>query len=82
MNILLTGGAGYIASHAAIVLMQAGHSVVLYDNLCNSSKSVVLNLEKILGRTVVFVEGDIQNTSLLKAAMQNYKIDTVFILLA
>jgi len=77
MNILLTGGAGYIASHAAIVLMQAGHSVVLYDNLCNSSKTVILNLEKILGRTVVFVEGDIQNTSLLKATMQNYKIDTV-----
>ena len=77
MNILLTGGAGYIASHAAIVLMQAGHSVVLYDNLCNSSKTVILNLEKILGRTVVFVEGDIQNTSLLKATMQNYKVDTV-----
>jgi UDP-glucose 4-epimerase len=82
MNILLTGGAGYIASHAAIVLMQAGHSVFIYDNLCNSSKTAILNLKKILGVAVEFVEGDIQNTSLLKAAMQNYKIDTVFILLA
>lgn len=77
MNILLTGGAGYIGSHTAIVLIQAGHSVVLYDNLCNSSKSAILNLEKILGRAVVFVEGDIQNTSLLNATMRNEKIDGV-----
>jgi UDP-glucose 4-epimerase len=77
MNILLTGGAGYIGSHTAIVLMQAGHSVVLYDNLCNSSNSAILNLEKILGSTVAFVEGDVQNTSLLKATMQNHNIDAV-----
>jgi UDP-glucose 4-epimerase len=77
MNILLTGGAGYIGSHTAIVLMQAGHSVIIYDNLCNSSKPAIVNLEKILGRSVAFVEGDIRNTSLLKATMQNNKIDTV-----
>jgi len=77
MNILLTGGAGYIGSHTAIVLMQTGHSVVVYDNLCNSSGSVILNLEKILGGPVAFVQGDVQDISLLKATMQNHKIDTV-----
>lgn len=77
MNILLTGGAGYIGSHTAIVLMQAGHSVVVYDNLCNSSKSAILNLEKILGGSVAFVQGDVQDISLLKATMQNHKIDAV-----
>lgn len=77
MNILLTGGAGYIGSHTATVLFQARHSIVVYDNLCNSSKLAILNLEKILGTAVAFVEGDVQNTSLLKATMQNHKIDVV-----
>lgn len=77
MNILLTGGAGYIGSHTVVALMQAGHSVVVYDNLSNSSQSVILILEKILGAAVAFVEGDVQNTSLLKATMRNYKIDAV-----
>jgi len=77
MNILLTGGAGYIGSHTAMVLMQAGYSVVIYDNLSNSSKTAILNLEKILGAAVAFVEGDIRNSSLLKATIRNHKIDAV-----
>jgi len=77
MNILLTGGAGYIGSHVAIVLSEAGHSVVIYDNLCNSSKLVIGQLEKILNKEVVFVEGDIRNTSLLEGTIRNHKIDAV-----
>jgi UDP-glucose 4-epimerase len=50
MNILLAGGAGYIGSHNAVVLSQAGHEVVLLDNFCNSRKSVLERLEKILGK--------------------------------
>ena len=53
MNILLTGGTGYIGSHAAIVLINAGYNVVLYDNLCNSKKDVVPRLEKITDRKSV-----------------------------
>ncbi len=49
MNILLTGGTGYIGSHTAVVLAEAGHEVVLLDNFCNSKKSVLDRLEKILG---------------------------------
>jgi UDP-glucose 4-epimerase len=77
MNILLTGGTGYIGSHTVIALMQAGHVIVVYDNLSNSSQSVILTLEKILGREVAFVEGDVQNTVLLKATLRNHKIDAV-----
>jgi UDP-glucose 4-epimerase len=40
MNILLTGGTGYIGSHAAVVLLEADHEVVLYDNLCNSQRDI------------------------------------------
>ena len=47
MNVLLTGGTGYIASHAAVVLMQMGHQVVLYDNLSNSSDGVLTKLTQI-----------------------------------
>ncbi|MEY3998010.1 MAG: UDP-glucose 4-epimerase, partial [Pseudomonadota bacterium] len=45
MPILLTGGTGYIASHTAVVLMQMGHEVVLYDNLSNSQESVLARLQ-------------------------------------
>jgi len=48
MNILLTGGTGYIGSHTAVVLTEAGHRVVLYDNFCNSQPDVVQRLEKIM----------------------------------
>ena len=46
MNILLTGGVGYIGSHTAVILAQAAHQIVLLDNLCNSLKQTVARLEK------------------------------------
>lgn len=77
MNILLTGGTGYIGSHAAIVLAQASHNIVLFDNLCNSSKDVVQRLEKIINKRIAFIEGDVRNTELLVEVMYDYKIDAV-----
>jgi UDP-glucose 4-epimerase len=77
MNILLAGGAGYIGSHTAVVLSEAGHEVVLFDNFCNSSKSVLIGLEKILQKSIVHVEGDIRDTSLVAKTLLNYKIDAV-----
>ena len=68
MNILLTGGTGYIGSHTATVLAQAGHQVVLFDNLSNSSITVLDRLERITGQRLPFVQGDIRNTALLDAA--------------
>lgn len=77
MNILLTGGAGYIGSHTAVVLSQAGHEVVLLDNFCNSRKSVLERLQKIVGKALPCVEGDVCDTALVAKALQDYKIDAV-----
>jgi UDP-glucose 4-epimerase len=77
VNILLTGGAGYIGSHTAVVLSEAGHEVVLLDNLFNSRKSVLERLQIILGKLLPCVEGDVRDTSLVIKTLQDYKIDAV-----
>ncbi len=77
MNILLTGGAGYIGSHTAVVLSQAGHKVVLLDNFCNSRKSVLERLQKILGKALPCIEGDVRDTALITKILQDYSIDAV-----
>lgn len=77
MNILLTGGAGYIGSHAAVVLSEAGHEVVLFDNFCNSRKSVFDRLQRILGKALPCIEGDVRDTALVSKTLQDYRIDAV-----
>ena len=77
MNILLTGGTGYIASHTAVELTNAGHRVILYDNLANSNISVVDQLEKITGVRLPFVEGDTRHTSLLASTLTFYDVEAV-----
>lgn len=77
MNILLTGGVGYIGSHTAVILAQAAHQIVLLDNLCNSLKQTVARLEKIIGKPVTFIEGDVRDTALLIKVMQEHRIESV-----
>jgi UDP-glucose 4-epimerase len=77
MNILLTGGLGFIGSHAAIVLTEAGHQVVILDNFCNSHQSVIERLAKILGKTFPCHEGDVRDTVLVKKVLKDYQIDVV-----
>ena len=77
MKILLTGGTGYIGSHTAVVLMQAGHDIVLYDNLSNSSASVVDKLQTIMGRRPEFVAGDIRDYSGLKRVCETHRVEAV-----
>lgn len=77
MNILLTGGAGYIGSHTAVVLSQAGHEVVLLDNFCNSRKSVLERLQKILGKALSCIEADVRDTDIVEKVLREYKIDAV-----
>ena len=77
MNVLLTGGTGYIGSHTFIALSELGHQVVLYDNLSNSSASVLDKLLQITGREIAFVKGDVLDTESLKHTLVTNNIDAV-----
>ena len=77
MNILLTGGAGYIGSHTAVVLSQAGHEPVLLDNFCNSNPKVLGCLRKILGKAPSFIEADVRDTDVITKVLDKHKIDAV-----
>lgn len=77
MNILLTGGTGYIGSHTAVVLIDAGHNVVLFDNLSNSRRDVVDRLKKITKQDIHFIEGDIRDTALLSKTIKVHQVNAV-----
>lgn len=77
MNILLTGGTGYIGSHTAVDLVVAGHNVILFDNLSNSSHEVVGRIERITNQSITLVKGDIRDTSLLSKTIKEKKVDAV-----
>ena len=61
MNILVTGGVGYIGSHTLIELIAEGHSVVVVDNLSNSSPESLRRVEMITGQAVPFYKTDIRD---------------------
>jgi UDP-glucose 4-epimerase len=75
--VLVTGGAGYIGSHTCIELSEAGYDFVVYDNLCNASRESLRRVEKIIGKKVEFVEGDIRDKEMLQKLFERYKIDSV-----
>ncbi|MBF0261304.1 MAG: UDP-glucose 4-epimerase GalE [Magnetococcales bacterium] len=77
MDLLLTGGMGYIGSHAAVVLTQAGHRVVLYDNLSNSAQVMVERLERITGVPPLFVDGDVRDTDRLRHTLRHHASEAV-----
>lgn len=77
MNILVTGGAGFIGSHTIVELLKGRHTVTVVDNFINSNKSVLSNLEKITGESINFTELDVRDTEALNLLMQTNSIDTV-----
>jgi len=77
MNILVTGGAGYIGSHTVVELLAAGHDVVIIDNLSNSSEVVIDRIEQISGKCPTFHNIDICDSSALKSKLSDYKFDAV-----
>jgi len=77
LNVLLTGGAGYIGSHTAVECLEAGHEVVVFDNLSNSSVTALDRVAQIAGRRVEFVQGDIRDRAALRALFEKHAIDAV-----
>lgn len=75
MNILVTGGAGYIGSHTIVELISAGHSVVAVDNLVNSSQESLRRIERITGTTVPFYQVDIRDRKGLELVFSSHTFD-------
>ena len=75
--VLVTGGAGYIGSHTAISLIESGHEIVVYDNFSNASMESIRRVEKITGKTIPVVEGDICDEEALHQLFDTYPIDAV-----
>ncbi len=77
MNILVTGGAGYIGSHTCVQLLEAGYDVVVIDNLCNSCDESLKRVEKITGKKIKFYKSDVADKSTLEKIFNENKIDAV-----
>ena len=77
MNILLAGGAGYIGSHTAVELIEAGHDVVIVDNYCNSSPEAVKRIEEITGKGVISYKADVKDKEAMNSIFADNKIDCV-----
>ncbi|MBR1608265.1 MAG: UDP-glucose 4-epimerase GalE [Kiritimatiellae bacterium] len=77
MNILVTGGAGYIGSHTCIAAFAAGHEITVLDNLSNSSPEALRRVGKIAGKVPRLVVGDIGDRSVVKSLLDSEKFDAV-----
>lgn len=76
-KILVTGGAGYIGSHTCIELLNAGHEVVVLDNLSNSSEEALTRVKALTAKALDFIEGDILDPQILDHIFQSHQIDAV-----
>ena len=76
-SILVTGGAGYIGSHTTLALLEAGHNVIVLDNLTNSSLESLRRVERICGKAATFIEGDIRDRALLNSIFTRHSIQAV-----
>ncbi len=70
MRILVTGGAGYIGSHTCLELLACGHELVVVDNFCNGHEEALGRVERLSGKPVTVVEGDIQDRALMTSLLR------------
>lgn len=77
MNVLVTGGCGFIGSHTCVELLAGGHEVVIIDNLCNSSADVVDAVETISGKRPFFINGDIRSMEVVRQTLELHNIEAV-----
>lgn len=77
LKILVTGGAGYIGSHTCILLIEAGHEVIIFDNFSNASRQSIERVEKIVNHNILALEGDIRFKKDLDTVFKQHPIDAV-----
>ena len=77
MNILVTGGAGYIGSHTCVQLLEAGYDIAVLDNLDNSCEEALCRVKKITGKEFKFYKVDIINGDELEVVFKENNIDSV-----
>lgn len=77
MNILVTGGAGYIGSHTIIELLKNNHEIVVVDNLSNSSHESLRRVEEITGKNIEFHEIDLRDRDMLNSVFNAHSFDAV-----
>ena len=77
MNVLVTGGAGYIGSHTCLELLNEGYGVVVLDNLCNSNPKSLDRVKALTGKDLIFYEGDVRDEALLRKIFAAHEIGCV-----
>lgn len=77
MMILVTGGAGYIGSHTCIALLEAGHTVIVADNLCNSKVETIDKIKQITNREIIFYHIDVTDQTAVDTIFLNHSIDGI-----
>ena len=77
MNVLVTGGAGYIGSHTCLELLEQGYGAVVVDNLCNSNPESLRRVEQLTGKSIRFYEGDVRDEGLLRKIFSENEIGCV-----
>jgi UDP-glucose 4-epimerase len=77
MNILVTGGTGYIGSHTCVVLLEAGHTVIVADNLCNSKAETIDKIKQITNKEITFYQIDVTDEAAVDTIFSNHSIDGI-----
>ena len=77
MNVLVTGGAGFIGSHTCLELLESGYGVVVIDNLCNSNPKSLDRVRALTGKEIKFYEGDVRDEVILKKIFAENEIGCV-----
>src|SRR5687768_5256357 len=72
MRVLLAGGAGYIGAHTAVALLEAGHDVIVVDDLSNSSAEAVVRVEQLTGATIPFLSADARDIDAVTAFIREH----------
>ena len=77
MNVLVTGGAGYIGSHTCVELLEQGYGVIVIDNLCNSNRESLNRVQELTGKSLRFYQGDVRDAALLGRIFDENEIGCV-----